>query len=57
MRTQVNKDQKDDTVAMHAKDPLTSDLSEMSRRPRNMAATPNGDVEGEKTLRMEEGRL
>ena len=28
MRTQVNKVQKDDTVAMHAKDPLTSDLSE-----------------------------
>ena len=25
---QVNKDRKDDTVAMHAKDPLTSDLSE-----------------------------
>ena len=28
MRTQVNKVRKDDTVAMHAKDPLTSDLSE-----------------------------
>ena len=55
-----SEDSKDDNVAMRTRDPTTSGSGKGRETLRNMRTSPDGDaadLEGDRTLQMDEGRL